>query len=104
MDTGSGVGTAGVSVGEGIGSGVDVGEAAGVSVSAGGRIVAVGIDSVTEPGEGEIWSSIHGGEGTSVAVVPHPVMAAVITSNMKTMMIRPIYFPARRVGLRAVRV
>ena len=100
----SGVGTTGVSAGEGICSGVEVGEAVGVSVSVGGGIAAVGIVSVAGAGEGGIGSSIHGGGGTSVEVVPQPVMAEARIIKTKIKVMRPIYYPARRFGLRAVRV
>lgn len=100
----SGVGTAGVSVSEGIGSDVDVGDAVGDPMSVGRETVAVGIDSVAETGEGGIGSSIHGGGGTSVEVVPQPVIAAARIIKMKITVLRPIYYPARRFGLRAARV
>ena len=104
IEMGSGVGTAGVSVGEGIRSGVDVGDAVGAPVSVGRGTVAVGIDSVAGAGEFGIGSSIHGGGGTSVEVVPQPDMAAAKIIKMKIKGMRPIYYPARRLGLRAVRV
>jgi hypothetical protein len=104
FEMGSGVGEAGGSVGEGISSGVDVGDAVGDSVSVGKRIVAVGIAAITESGEGDICSTIQGGGGTCVCGVPQPDMAATIPINTKTKVMRPIYFPARRFGLRAVRV
>ena len=104
IEIGSAVGTTGVSAGEGICSGVDVGDAVGVSVSVGRGTVAVGIDSVAGADEGGIGSSIHGGGGTSVEVVPQPVMAEARIIKTKIKVMRPIYYPARRLGLRAVSV
>jgi hypothetical protein len=104
VDTDSRIGTVGVSVGEGIISGVNVGDAVGDSVEVGWGIVEVGNDSVTRAGEGDICSSIQGGGGTCVCGVPQPDMVATIPITMKTKVMRPIYFPARRFGLRAVRV
>ena len=104
IEMGCGVGTAGVSVGEGFSPGVDVGDAVGVPVSVGRGTVVVGIDSVAGAGEGGIGPSIQGGGGTSVGVDPQPDMAAAIIINMKNKGMRPIYYPARRLGLRAVRV
>jgi hypothetical protein len=104
VETGSRVGTAGVFVGEGISSGVDVGVAIGDSVSAGTRTVADGIGSVTRAGKGEICSSTQGGGGTSVGADPQPVMAAARIIKLKIKKMRPIYYPARRFGLRAVRI
>lgn len=104
IEMGCGVGTAGVSVGEGFSSGVDVGDAVGVSVSVGRGNVADGIDSVAGADEGGIGSSIDGGGGTSVEAVPQPVMAAARIIKKKIKGMRPIYYPARRLGLRAVRV
>jgi len=104
IEMGSGVGTAGASVGEGISSGVDVGDAVGVPGSVGRGTVTDGIDSVTGAGKGEFCSSIQGGGGTSVGAVPQPDMAAARIIKMKIKVIRPIYYPARRLGLRAVRV
>jgi hypothetical protein len=104
-ETGSGVGTAGMSVGEGINSGVKVGDTVGDSVFGEAWItVAVGMDSVTAAGEGDICSSIQGGGGTCVCGVPQPVKTPAIIKNMKIKILRPIYFPARRFGLRAARV
>ena len=104
IEIGSGVGTAGASVGEVISSGVDVGDAVGVPGSVGRGTVTDGIDSVTGAGNGEFCSSIQGGGGTSVGAVPQPDMAAARIIKMKIKVMRPIYYPARRLGLRAVRV
>jgi hypothetical protein len=104
VKTGSRVGIAGVSVGEGISSGVDVGDAIVDSVAVGRTTVTVDIESVMVAGKGDICSSIQGGGGTSVEAVPQPAMAAARIIKMKNKVMRPINYPARRYGLRAVKV
>lgn len=98
----SGVGAEGVSVDDGIGSGVSVGGVVGAKVLVEGFIVAEGDVWRTGSGEGEPCSTIHGGGGTSVGVVPQPATTAHVINAVKKKRMRPIYFPARRLGLRAV--
>jgi len=83
---------------------VDVESAVGVSVTVGGIIVIAGNVSVTEAGEGEFCSSIHGGGGTSDGGAPQPNNPAAKAITMKIVNTRTIYFPARRLVLRAVTV
>jgi hypothetical protein len=98
----SGKSAEGVSVGDGIGSGVSVGGVVGTMVLVAGIIVAEGDAWRTGAGEGEPCFAIHGGGGTSVGVVPQPATAAHAINTVKKKKMRPIYFPARRSGLRAV--
>jgi hypothetical protein len=98
----SGRGAEGVSVGDGIGSGMSVGGVVGTKVLVEGIIVAEGDAWKTGSGEGEPCSTIHGGGGTSVGVVPQPATAAHAINTVKKKRMRPIYFSARRSGLRAV--
>ena len=98
----SGGGAEDVSVGDGIGSGVSVGGVVGTKVPVGGTIVADGDAWITGSGEGEPCSTIHGGGGTSVGVVPQPTKAVHANNTVKKKRMRPICFPARRFRLRAV--
>lgn len=81
----SGVAGSTVSVTEGIGSGVDEGDAVGDAISVGiGIVASVGI-TITESGEGEGVPTIQGGGGTCDGVVPHPTRAADPISTTRKM-------------------
>ena len=100
----SAVGMNCVSVGEETISGVNVGVPVGDSVAEGRGIVGAGSDSVTTADEGDCCSVTRGGGATSVGEGPQLTTLRDAINRKRKLKMRPIYFPARRLGLRAVEV